>query len=459
MTAACVAIVVLLYAFFATCGTWSFRPIEWFETHSQSPGADYYARLAEGFRTGHLYMAASVDPRLETLADPTDPDARSAAGIDALWDASYYRGHYYLYHSPLPVLLFYLPFRLIRGLYPPDSIAALFFCAWAFLFATLFLMRVLKQSRIPLALWVLLAGLGNVIAYSLPDVRVYEVAVMCGMAMSATWAWSLLRYLETPAARNAVRVGLWLALAIAARPNLAVLLIPTIIAIRPLRFVKSALLPLAAVMLILWSYNFARYGNPFELGVKYQIEFTSMVGKRVCSLCTTKEAIRFVNNLEHYLFWAPSFDHHFPFVMMQYSHVDPKVSAPLGADTILGVIALMPLVAFGTLFALMRPRRDAAVLVMSGAWLTLGALSTCWWIVARYSLDFMMLMTLATAVCIEEGLRMADGIAFRAATIVLAVYTVLLGTLLGFEGLGGSFRRNNPALFQQIGKVLHVKLR
>jgi len=455
-----VALVLLTYLFFASGGTFTFHSIQWFETHNTSLGADYYTRLAEGFRTGHLYMAASVDPRLETLKNPYDPDARGAAGIDALWDAAYYRGHYYLYHSPLPAVLFYLPFRLIRGAYPPDSLAAFFFCSWAFLLAVLFLMRAMPRSRIPRGVWVLLAGLGNVIVFLLSDIRVYEVAVMCAMAMSATWAYSLLRFVEHPSVRTAVWVGVWLALSIAARPNLIVLIVPSLLAIRSLRLARALLLPIVISTAILWSYNFARYGNAFELGVTYQMEFTSMQGKRVCSICNTKEVLRFFNNAEHYLFWAPAIDSNFPFVSLTTARLDPRVSAPLGADTILGVVALIPLVMFGTLVALMRPRRDdAAALVMLGAWLTLAALSTCWWIVARYSLDFTLLMVIATAVCIERGLSSSDTLPLRAATIILAVYSILLGTLLGFEGLGGAFRSVNPTLFKAIGKTLHVKVR
>jgi len=470
--AACVALVVLAYGFFASGGTWKFRPIQWFQPHSESLGADYYARLAEGFRTGHLYMAASVDPRFETLKNPYDYDQRMAAGVDGLWDASYYRGHYYLYHSAVPAVIFYLPYRLIRGAYPPDPLAAVFFCSWAFLMAVLFLMRALPRNRI--AIWVLVAGLANVIVFLLPDIRVYEVAVMTAMAMSMTWAWALLRFVERPGTSSAVWMGVFLALSVAARPNLIVLIVPTLLALyaardrQPLlRIARAALLPIVISTAILWSYNFARFGSPFELGVTYQMEFTSMQGKRVCSICNTKEVLRFVNNAEHYLLWPVSIDSRFPYVSLQTSRLDPAVSAPLGADTILGIIAMLPLVIPGAFFALMLGgRRDAegARRVMLGGWLTLAALSTCWWIVARYSLDFTMLIAVSSIVCIERGLALCDewGVRTRLLRLTitsLAVYSILVGLLLGFEGLGGSFRRVNPELYQKIGHVLHVKVR
>lgn len=466
---ACILFVLLVYAFFASDGTWRFPTLQWFETHSDSLGADYYARQAEGFRTGHLYIAATADPRLLTLKDPYNPDERGAAGVEGLWDASYFRGHYYLYFTPLPVIFFYLPFRLIFGAYPPDPLAAVFFSGWAFVFALLFLRRAIQRR---VWLWTLVAAFSNVVIYVMPDVRIYEVAAMCGMAMSMTWAWALLRFVEQPSPRAAAWMTLWLALSIAARPNLLVLIVPAALAIWPVRnfrIARAALLPLAITMLILLGYNTARFHKPFEFGRTYQLEFTSMVGRRLCGICNGKEALRFVNNTEHYLFWSPSFDRHFPWVGMQIAHLDPEVSAPLDTDTILGVVPLLPLVLAGSLFALVLGlRRDsattAATHVMFGAWLTLAALSTCWWVVARYSLDFMLLMAVATAVCIERGIVLleeagARTFLLRLTTTILATYSILLGILLGFEGLGGSFRRFNPTLYQSIGRMLHVKVR
>src|SRR5437867_10278914 len=103
-----------------------------------------------------------VDPRLMALSFPYDMKARE--GIEYLWDASYFNGHYYLYFSPLPALIFYMPYRLLRGGYPRDALAAAFFSAWAFLAATAFARRALAGRRlhIPLPVWILLIGFGNV---------------------------------------------------------------------------------------------------------------------------------------------------------------------------------------------------------------------------------------------------------------------------------------------------------
>ena len=41
--------------------------------------------------------------------------ARKEAGVSVHWDHAYYNGHYYMYFGVVPVLLLFLPFRLLTG--------------------------------------------------------------------------------------------------------------------------------------------------------------------------------------------------------------------------------------------------------------------------------------------------------------------------------------------------------
>src|SRR5690242_10923799 len=59
-----------------------------------------YDLLAEGFRSGHLYLAEAPRPELLAKANPFDPRWRPLW----FWDASLHGGHYYLYWGPLPAL-------------------------------------------------------------------------------------------------------------------------------------------------------------------------------------------------------------------------------------------------------------------------------------------------------------------------------------------------------------------
>jgi hypothetical protein len=466
-TAVSILFVLLAYVFFASGGTFSFRRIPWNES--------LYASLAEGFRNGHLYMAHAADPRLMALPYPYDFKAREGV-VDYVWDASYLNGRYYLYFSPLPALVFYMPYRALRGAYPRDSLAAVVFAAWAFLAAVAFTRRALKLAGSPLSLpfplWILVLGLGNVATFLLTEIRMYEVAVFLGTAMTATWAYALLRFVETPTVRQAVVMGVWLAMSIAARPNVGVLVFVSaaviVLGVRDRRHLSrmllSALVPLAIVASAMLWYNKARFNDPFEFGIRYQLTFTPMEEKAVCGLHDMRDLSRFLNSSMHYVFWPPTINSRFPFIRLQYTKLDPAVSFPMPRpEEVAGVVPLVPLTSLGTffaaVFALRRQPLNAAlrsaIHVMAGAWLILFGISTCWWVVTRYDLDFMVLMLMATVVCVEAGLVFLGSTGVRLFPMKLALgfmacYSALAGLLLGFSGEEDAFHRLHPELFQRI---------
>ncbi|MEA2415100.1 MAG: hypothetical protein QOI58_1757 [Thermoanaerobaculia bacterium] len=454
--------VLAVYAFFAGDGKFDFRRLRmWQESN--------YASLAQGFFHGQLNLDRWVNPKLDALPYPYDPKARQ--GIHYEWDASYLNGKYYLYSSPLPALLGYMPLRILRRGYPPDSFVALFFTAWAFLASVAFTHRALKLAgrplNIPFPLWVVFIGLGNVTTFVLVTVHMYEIAIVCGMAMTAMWALALLRYNESPTTGRAVWLSIWLALSIAARPNLGVLLFVTAFAIKRTRkTIIAVLAPLAIVAIAMLWYNAARFGDPFEFGIRYQLTHVDMDGHKVCSLCTFPEVARLGNNVQHYLFAPLHIHSKFPFIDANPSRLDRVVSWPTPngvTEQIIGIAPIAPLMMLGTLIAiliaLMRGPKDiatrTALQVMSGAWLILFGLSTCWWIVARYSLDFMMLMSVASVVCIEAmvtSLRatMIRIAPLRAIVAALACYSIVTAILLGFSGGGDGFKRANPVMFERV---------
>jgi len=453
-TAASILLVLAVYAFIGSRGTFSFRSVP-----RDYEYLGYYARLAESFLRGRTDLGFPLDERWSRVVNAYDFDSRKAQGMEwASWDASLYRGKFYLYFSPLPVVLFYIPFRLVAGAYPPDSLVTTFACAWAFLAGVAFLRRAIAERRtwVPFPFWVLLLGLGNVVPFLLGDVRIYEVAIATGMALAATWAYALLRFVEAPSPRRALWMGLFLALTIATRPNLIVLLLVALWLLastkeRRARMALFAVIPLILVGTTMAAYNYARFGSVFELGMTYQISFEPMWRHPPCSLCDVPEAIRFVNNVVHYMFWSPHFSQEFPYVGVQPTRLDPAVSFRSAPDFVVGAGVISPLLLVGSLCALVlaarRGAKDAgvraALFVAGASWLILSGLATCRWITPRYSLDFMLLMTMASVVCIEHALSMlarAD-VRIRLLSLVaigLIVYSTAAGTLLGFRGVHGA---------------------
>jgi hypothetical protein len=235
---------------------------------------------------------------------------------------------------------------------------------------------------------------------------------------------------------------------------------------RTRKTILAFLAPLAIVAMAMLWYNAARFGDPFEFGIRYQLTDVDMNGRKVCSLCTFPELARFGNNMQHYLYWPLHMHSVFPFIDAMPARVDRAVSWPTPngmTEQIIGIAPIAPLMMLGTLLAillaLMRTPKDlgtrSALQVMSGAWLIVFGLSTCWWIVARYSLDFMMLMSVASVVCIETIVTSLHAATIRIGPVraiiaALACYSIITAILLGFAGPGDGFKRANPAVFERV---------
>jgi hypothetical protein len=452
-----VLLVVGVYVMFA-------GGVQVFQPH-RSWDHSLYASLAEGFRRGHTYLPQEPDRTLVSLDDPYNPDQRG--NVPFIWDASYRNGKYYLYFSPVPVLFFYLPYRVLTGGYPSDALAAVFFSGLAFLMSVAFIKRALRVRRL-WAAWIPVIGLATLTPFLLVDVHVYAVAVFAGAAMSAGWAWALLQFMESPTNGHAIGMTIWLALAIAARPNLGVLLIVAVAVLilaggkrnEITRRLAVASLPVIVVFSALLAYNVERFHDPFEAGHSYQLTGVSMPGRSVCGIRSMAEVWRFANSVMHYVFWPITFDGRFPFVRPHHTKLDATVSFP-GSEEVIGLAPLLPIaivaVLLGGLLALRRHHHrsvatEAALWVMGGGWLVVAGLSTCWYVVVRYEADFLQLMLMASVVLADSAIAMLAELNFAAAPLraivaAMAFYSVLIGTLLGFVGPENAFGRLHPDLF------------
>src|SRR5205823_2946468 len=286
-----------------------------------------------------------------------------------------------------------------------------------------------------------------------------------------TWAWALLRFLQEPTRRRAFWMGLWLGLAIAARPNVGLLLIPAAIALlvidKPMRWraAAAALIPLAVIGALLLAYNEARFGDPFEFGNKYQITVTSMLDKKLCSLCAPREFARWANNMGQYLFAPVGVWSQFPFAILYRAQLDPATMFPAETEPSAGIVPLIPLTMIGSLAALilgaLREKADvparAAILVMGGGWLVMMGLAACWAVDGRYTMDFALLMTASSVVCIETAFARVAPLLRRpsvmsAIVIILACISMFLGLALGIDGKNGAFRKVNPKVYNWLAK-------
>jgi len=445
-----VLVVLTTYAFFGSLGHFTFPLVTWRQS--------YYASLTEGFLNGKLSMAHEPPAGLASLNNPYRIEERQAAGIRVIYDASYYEGRYYLYFSPVPAVLFFVPFKLLFGGYPSETLATTVFASIGFLFIALFLRRAMWLSPrapvVPLWVWILALGIGNLIPYVLIRSGVYQVAIGCAMMFTGAWAYSLVRFIETRNAGRVAVMSLCLALALASRPNLMVLGLPTVIALLVFRprdgWARSAfalVLPILLVGGAIMAYNQARFGDPFQSGHDYQLTANP---HSMCSLTHLREVARVANGVLHYVFWAPSVDGEFPFVTAPMHRLDPETSYRGWPEPIVGVAFLSPLILIGSFLALLLPRRNPwsdprlapGLLVLVSGWIVLVSLSSCAWVTARYVLDFVWLLLAGAILCTEVALsRLADMDLdlrpLRALCGLVIVWSIVFALLLALSrGLG-----------------------
>lgn len=290
--------------------------------------ANYYHLLVDGLREGHLYLKADVHPGL------LSSDASVRAQAPYLLDASLFHGRYYLYFGVVPAVLLFLPFALVTGYHLATNTAVLAMVALGFLFYVALFAEARRRYFAALALWIdaiglLFLGLALPLPALLMSSRMYEVAIASGyLCMAVTW-WSLFRAVHsaTGPARWLAVSSIALGLAVGCRPNY-IFAMPALLvaawwrAYHPreseipyaprrsfFRLFTAAAVPAAVVGLLLMSYNYGRFHNPFEFGFRYQLS------ELVFRHFPLAKASFFWPNLKWYYLTPPIVSPYFPYFL------------------------------------------------------------------------------------------------------------------------------------------------
>ncbi len=290
----------------------------------------YYGELTDAFLSGQLNLKVNVDPRLLRSDNPY----ASRPDVPRPHDASFYKGRIFLYFGAAPVVLVYLPWRIITGTWLADRAGTILFC---FLGVTLgaILLRRLRDRHFPRCgqFWLVLAvavlGLGSPVYYLAQNVTFYAVPVSCAFFSIMLMAVSAERALSAKAPGG--RAG-WMAvasvafgLAVGSRPNylyaLPVFLLLSLYAARRARrsegvpgfwrVLAAAILPLAFVGATIAAYNYLRFESPFEFGARYAFQGGGGDMRRATFFGT-----RYLKaNLSEYLFGTVTYARYFPFFL------------------------------------------------------------------------------------------------------------------------------------------------
>ncbi len=427
------------------------------------PRDEYYNLLVGGFRSGQLSLKQQVPAGLAQLPDPYDPVANAAYryGHPRLFDTSYYHGRLYLYFGVTPALVLFWPWVALTGHYLSHAWGVLVFVLVGFGAAVGLLHALWRRyfAEVPAAVvaaGVLALGLANAVPMLLQRPGVWEVPVTCGVALSLLALGAIWRALHEPARRLwwLAAASLLYGLGIGARPSLlfgaVILLLPVAAPAadpaagrrRPSwKLLAAALGPIAAVGLGLLLYNWLRFGDPFELGQRYQ-------------LATDRQAL--VRHFSPGYFWfnwrlyflAPMhWTRAFPFVADIPAPAVPAGHAPL-VENPLSLLVNVPLVWFAVAVPLAWCRRAAEMrarlrwFLAAPAILFLnGALVICLFYTTsnRYEVDFapyLVWLAVAGILAVERatrGWRRGWRLAVRAVWTALLAFSIVTNLLASLE--------------------------
>lgn len=483
----------VIYLWFASIGTW---------TKLSQTSTYYYRMIADGFLAGSPSLLIEPDPRLAQLVNPYPPENRE--NIPVLMDAAYYKGRYYFYFGPAPaVILAGIVYLLGR---PVSDGYFTFISAWMiFFFSAMIILRIWRNhfSHIPLWLLILsllLTGLIYPVLFSVNSARIYEAAGLAGSAFVMAGLFFAFSILDGKTPKNhplLLAGGCW-GLAIGSRVFSLVIIgvLCTAIFIRlfwqegmihftknNLRSAFSLLVPIGFTLIALGWYNFIRFDDPLETGLKYSligVKGTSAVfyGGQIFNLRF------FLPNLVNYLLNPLEINKEFPFVreIQGNSNIYEMLTGSNQGyyrEGIAGILIAIPTVIFISVFIwfaikqirrsrssqnsssqyseLIRPNDLFFSISSIGLASLMGflALSFYFVITTRYLLDFVNLLNLViiTGIWITYD-RVKDNlsqrIVFSSLTIFLASYSIVLSLLLAFTGEIDRFQKFNPELFERL---------
>lgn len=442
-----------------------------------SPGkGDYYNFLVEGWRQGHLYISKEPAAEMLQLADPYDP---AQNGAWRLGDASYYRGHYYLYFGAAPAFLLMLPYDILTGREMPVGTAIYAYCVLGFLASAALWLAIRRRYFQQSAVWsgavgLLVLGFGTHVLALARRPLVWELPIAGG------YAFAMLALLAIYASLHGKRpvfamvlAGLSLGLAVASRPTC---LFGAAMFAVPVRWWwltrredgtwwKGALgvsLAFGACMVAIGAHNYARFGNAFEFGQKYQVSLFYVSRLHLFS------PAYFAHNAYIYLFSPVHFVAEFPF--LSTADVGGGPHGYLGTEAMCGLGGTMPFLWFALALPLATRGRSledqrqisamlAALVIFLVA--VIAVLFEFGGATQRYLAD--MTPTLALlAGCGWLGCeRLAQEGSWHKViapvAIMMALATVVMGVLLSFHYHGNVLRTLQPQWWASAEKVFRPK--
>ncbi len=313
--------------------------------------------LVEAFENKQISLLMDPPEELAELKNPFDWSQRGDAGFEYEWDHVYYNGKYYSYYGIAPVILLYLPYHLITGFYCSTNLSIMLFSIIGMIFLSLtyyvFLKKLYRKIPVGIAIAghvILLSACG--IWFCIGRNIFYEISISSGFMFVAIGSFMLFSSNVLCKGKiSLVKVALsslFMGLAVLCRPTLAVYCICACIYFAYGLFKKEdsisvpaiesddskkksgsgknkqmnkavylvcALVPLILLAGVQMWYNNARFGSPFDFGIKYSLTINDFLHSQY-------HTIFVVIGLFNYLFAVPSFSVEYPFITTEFAKFD-----------------------------------------------------------------------------------------------------------------------------------------
>jgi hypothetical protein len=441
----------------------------------------YYDLLARAFVGGQLHLPVNPQPELLALPNPWEyPTNRPFRLLDAVL----YKQRFYLYHGAAPVLLLFAPWYRLTAHDLPENFAAFLFALGGYFFLSLLFLQVLTRlsSRISVALFalcLLAIGIGQSAPYMLHRALLYEVAIACGFCCVSAGFYFLFRWLTVPGTRAlwAGLSGLSFGLAIGCRPHLGLAAVAAFLLMlllpepgervefrilnsqRLRRDILPFCIPVILCCLGIAAYNYARFGNPLEFGLRYQLGESSYQNVRL-----SMENV--APGLYYLLLCPPNLVAEFPFFRLALRQPFDAMVNVLPPRYFLeltgGIFALSPIALIALLAPFCRKRLAAGRGVFAFVLTMLGFTASCILFLAatgltsqRYEVDFapFLLFVACLAACELLGYlgKRTHGLA-TAALAGLLLYTICANLALAIQGPYDQFVQASPHTYVKLAR-------
>jgi len=313
--------------------------------------------LVEAFEHKQISLLKHPPAGLTEIENPYDWGQRGEAGFEYEWDHVYYNGKYYSYYGIAPVILLYLPYHIITGYYCSTNLSIMLFSIIGMVFLSMTYYVFLKKwyKKIPVGI----AIAGHVILLSACGIWFcigrnifYEISISSGFMFVAIG--SFLLFSSNVLCKGKISLikvilsSVFMGLAVLCRPTLAVYCICTCIYyayglfkkeelisipvnesadtekkfgpeknkhMNKWAYLACALVPLILLGSVQMWYNAARFGSPFDFGIKYSLTINDFIHSQY-------HTIFVMIGLFNYFFAVPSFSLKYPFITTPFSSFD-----------------------------------------------------------------------------------------------------------------------------------------